>query len=532
MRTISILHVLPFLSMSSSFVVPSCLRLGRSSCLLFSSSTAARASETDQTLVVDDQAEEAVESPQQIPLDTSATDQFIQIENPDNMKYASPAEYENGKFQCDENVQFWRDLNRDGSMESSEMMQEVANVANSFRRKGGDAVNYWLRHNARTGYFLGNGVLGTVGSALHERLVKNSNDKEGGASESTPSGGFIQTLAQPAVVSRLLLDVAFTYEQDYQRIVDGRYKLPYDMYTINRQSSPLFFGQQTARFVKEAMGTISRRNRGSEEDKRTWISGFKSDLYPEYYQTAFHYQTDGWMSQESANVYETSTETLFLGRQDSMQRTALVPLVQYSMEKESTDNKPMKVLEIACGTGRFLTFARDNLPLDTEFTAVDLSPFYLDKARDNDKNWRSIRRKVENKQSYAGDGAAASAEIRPARMVQAKAEDLPFDDEEFDAVVCMYLYHEVPRNIRAQIASEMARVIKPGGRAILTDSIQLGDRPINDKTMGNFEKMNEPHYKDYIEDILPLHFEDAGLECLTKTMCSSTKTLAFGKPDI
>merc|ERR1712086_588280 len=103
------------------------------------------------------------------------------------------------------------------------------------------------------------------------------------------------------------------------------------------------------------------------------------------------------------------------GRQDAMQRTALVPLVQFCKEHSQSNQvgttRPLRVLEVACGTGRFLTFARDNLPLDTEFTAVDLSPFYLDKSRDNDKNWRSIRRKVENKQSYAGDGAAASAEI-------------------------------------------------------------------------------------------------------------------------
>ena len=40
----------------------------------------------------------------------------------------------------------------------------------------------------------------------------------------------------------------------------------------------------------------------------------------------FHYQTDGWLSADSADVYETSTETLFLGRQDAMQRATLLPL--------------------------------------------------------------------------------------------------------------------------------------------------------------------------------------------------------------
>lgn len=39
------------------------------------------------------------------------------------------------------------------------------------------------------------------------------------------------------------------------------------------------------------------------------------------------------------------------------------------------------------------------------------------------------------------------------------------------------------------------RVVKPGGLVVLTDSVQLGDRPVWDKTLGNFGNMNEPHYR-------------------------------------
>ena len=235
------------------------------------------------------------------------------------------------------------------------------------------------------------------------------------------------------------------------------YKKPYDMYKSTRQSSPLNIATQTARFVNEAIGTLARRKR---QEKDIWFTDTATpDLYPEYYKTAFHYQTDGWMSQASANVYEASTETLFLGRQDAMQRTALGPLVKA---------QPRKVLEVACGAGRFMTFVRDNLPLDSEYTAVDLSPFYLDSARQNDNEWRKIRGK-ETKETIA-----------PARLVQAQAENLPFEDNEFDAVARVYLFHELPREVRAQVASEMARVVKPGGTVVFTDSCQKGDRPIHD----------------------------------------------------
>lgn len=71
-------------------------------------------------------------------------------------------------------------------------------------------------------------------------------------------------------------------------------------------------------------------------------------------------QTDGWLSEKSASVYETSTETLFIGRQDAMQRTAMVPLADF-MRGRPADGQGTKVLEVACGTGRFGTFLKVRL---------------------------------------------------------------------------------------------------------------------------------------------------------------------------
>lgn len=412
---------------------------------------------------------------------------------------SSPAEIENTKFECDETVQYWQDFQRDGFASAQENARELAAVASRFAAKGPDGIDYWVRHVARLGYFVTNAVLGTVGSTIHDRVV-------GGENADPQDPGLVSTLANAPVVSRLVLETALCFEQDYDRIRAGAYKKPFDMYESTKQSSPLNVVTQTSRFVDEAIGTLARRNR---QEKDTWFTDTPaSDLYPDYYKTAFHYQTDGWMSKKSAQVYEVSTETLFLGRQDAMQRTALGPLVS---------EQPKKVLEVACGTGRFMTFVRDNLPIETEYTAVDLSPFYLEAARENDDEWRKVRSKQ------------TGGTVAPARLVQAKAEKLPFDDNEFDAVVCVYLFHELPREVRAQAASEMARVVKPGGRVIFTDSCQRGDRPVYDAYLGNFERMNEPYYVDYTEDNLYKHFEDAGLECATKTVCSSTKTLTFFK---
>ena len=56
-------------------------------------------------------------------------------------------------------------------------------------------------------------------------------------------------------------------------------------------------------------------------------------------------------------MYEFSTETLFFGRQDSMQRTSLVPLHEYIRDL-GLDPSQLKLLEVNCGTGRFHTFIK------------------------------------------------------------------------------------------------------------------------------------------------------------------------------
>lgn len=54
-------------------------------------------------------------------------------------------------------------------------------------------------------------------------------------------------------------------------------------------------------------------------------------------------------------MYETSTETLFVGRQDAMQRSTLVPLADFMRGKDASQ---LQALEVAAGTGRFATFVK------------------------------------------------------------------------------------------------------------------------------------------------------------------------------
>ena len=47
------------------------------------------------------------------------------------------------------------------------------------------------------------------------------------------------------------------------------------------------------------------------------------ERYPAYYLQNFHYQTDGWLSKDSARLYDFQVETLFLGSADTRRRQAL-----------------------------------------------------------------------------------------------------------------------------------------------------------------------------------------------------------------
>ena len=177
---------------------------------------------------------------------------------------------------------------------------------------------------------------------------------------------------------RLYTEALQMFRQDLGNIKAGHYKEPYDMDLRHRQFQPSFVVDRAMRFLREAPRTLSRRRQGEAED--VWLS---SPLYPEYYMNTWHYQTDGWLSSESAKVYETSTETLFLGQQDAMQRTTLVPLAKHF---EGADLKGKRVLELACGTGRFATYLKDNFR-EAQVTCLDLSPYYLQEARENFEHW-------------------------------------------------------------------------------------------------------------------------------------------------
>lgn len=99
-----------------------------------------------------------------------------------------------------------------------------------------------------------------------------------------------------------------------------------------------------------------------------------------------------------------------------------------------------RILIDGCGTGADLAF----LPPDARVVATDLTPAMVERTR---------RR------------AAALGREVDARVMDAQALDFP--DESFDAVVLHLILAVVPDPVAA--GREAARVLKPGGRAVVFD---------------------------------------------------------------
>ena len=73
-----------------------------------------------------------------------------------------------------------------------------------------------------------------------------------------------------------------------------------------------------------------------------------ADGLPDYYRQNFHFQSDGWLSDHSAALYDTQVEVLFTGAADAMRRRALAPIARWL---QGRNQREVRGLDVGCGTG-------------------------------------------------------------------------------------------------------------------------------------------------------------------------------------
>lgn len=170
-----------------------------------------------------------------------------------------------------------------------------------------------------------------------------------------------------------------------------------------------------------------------------------------------------------------------------------------------------RVLDLGCGTGTLAIAARLREP-EADLVGLDADPAILERAR------------------VKAESAGVSISLD-----EGFSDRLPYPDASFDRVLSTLFFHHIGADVKRATASEVARVLKPGGElhvadfgppsdplmALLSLTIRLGDGlgPTRDNFKGN----------------LPAIFTAAGLEEVSmrgriRTMFGSIAFLSASRP--
>ncbi len=259
---------------------------------------------------------------------------------------------------------------------------------------------------------------------------------------------------------QILMNVRELINRDRANVERGFYPAP--------EGPPLELAaarRASRRFLDDAQEVARRRRQGAAQE----AAAMREDL-PRYYRQNFHFQTDGYLSADSAALYDFQVETLFGGTAGAMRRQVL-PLLAEGFA--GRDQRKLRLLELGCGTGALTAEIARAFPR-LAIEAIDPSADYLAAAR----------------KRLAGQSRV--------QFHEEFAERLGFADASFDAVTSCYLFHELPPKIRKAVAAEIARVTKPGGIYVHAETIQYGDTPRFDAFIEAFPRIfHEPYYESY-----------------------------------
>jgi ubiquinone/menaquinone biosynthesis C-methylase UbiE len=97
-------------------------------------------------------------------------------------------------------------------------------------------------------------------------------------------------------------------------------------------------------------------------------------------------------------------------------------------------------------------------------------------------------------------------------------------------VTNIFMMHELPPQVRRAVIGEAARVLKPGGRLVMVDSLQRGDEPDYDAMLERFPHLyHEPYYASYLREDFAAIARDCGLAHRSDTKAFVSKVMVFDR---
>jgi Methyltransferase domain len=271
-------------------------------------------------------------------------------------------------------------------------------------------VAYGMRQLPRVAWYLGHGL------ALR-RLAEAARRRDGAKPRRR-----VRTNVPVPDRNRIYADMARLFLQDLANVESGIYPLPADhdgslLTLINR--SRLFF---------EDLPEIHRRREGRAHNEI--LNKDTRGKRPRYYLQNFHFQSGGWMTDDSAERYDTQVEVLLNGTANAMRRQALPQLHEIFAGR---DQRQLHLLDIGSGTGRFLDVVKQAWPR-LQIVGLDMSDAYVRHAKRHLRRWSRTS------------------------FVVGKAEAIPLADNSQDAVTSIFLFHELPPKVRRSGMKPSARM--------------------------------------------------------------------------
>ncbi len=283
--------------------------------------------------------------------------------------------------------------------------------------------------------------------------------------------------------------------QDARNIADGIYPM-----TVLKPERPLAHLSRIPRLLWDGMKVYDKRVKRLHQSFSPKAKEYFNEV-PDYFKRNFHFQTDGYLSEKSAELYEHQVELLFSGAGDAMRRILLKPLKQRLGSAQD-----LKFLEVACGTGRMTRFMKLTFP-KAKIVATDVSSPYLKVARQKLKDLSRID------------------------FLQSDATALPFKESSFDVVYSVFLFHELPPEVRTKVIQESYRLLKPGGIFALVDSVQLKDFADAKSALEQFPiDFHEPFYRSYVQNPMEEYLEANGFQFIESSRGFLSKVVLAQKP--
>lgn len=174
-------------------------------------------------------------------------------------------------------------------------------------------------------------------------------------------------------------------------------------------------------------------------------------------------------SKEKSKEYFNKTADTYHSRHDGV---FVKPMYKYLL-KLVVDEKPEKILDLGCGTAYLLSEIKKQI--DCDACGLDISKEMLKAAKNN----------LEDCQYKLGD-----------------SENIPWDDDSFDLVLCSASFHHYPNP--EKVLNEIRRVLKNNGILVLGDPTmppvlrQIMNLFIKNSESGDYRIYNEKEMNDLL----------------------------------